>query len=49
MSVRLSFLFSGLYPQWHSMHDCHPQGILAGLRAPVHRILNKFRRAIISW
>jgi hypothetical protein len=48
-SVRLSLPFSGVAPQWHFMHDCHPQGILTTLRAPVYRILNKFRLAIISW
>ena len=47
MSVRLKCSFSGPLPQSSSMHDCHPQGIVTILRAPVYRFLNNFKLAII--
>ena len=47
MCVRLKCSLSGPPPQAQIMHDCQPQGIITILRAPIYKLLNKFRLAIL--
>ena len=40
--------FASVQNGWSLLHDCHAQGIITILRAPMYNFLNDFRLAIIS-